>query len=146
MAAITGRGDEGETDLLFGHRVAKDAPRVELVGTVDELNSALGLVRAGGLNEQGEEVVDRVQRLLVGLMGQAVCREEDQERYRDAGFARVGEDDVRWLEGLAGRLEDAGANPEGWARPGSSGEDARVGSAMASAGPSERPGPRVSPP
>jgi cob(I)alamin adenosyltransferase len=122
MAAITGRGDEGETDLLFGHRVAKDAVRIELVGTVDELNAVLGLARASGLNEGGQEVVDRVQQLLVGLMGQMVCREQDRERYRDAGFARVDDDDVRWLEELAGRLEDAGANPEGWARPGASRE------------------------
>lgn len=132
MAAITGRGDEGETDLLFGHRVAKDAPRIELVGTLDELNAVLGLARASGLNEGGQEVVDRIQQLLVGLMGQVVCREEDRERYRDAGFARVGADDVAWLEKLAGKLEESGANPEGWARPGT-GRETGDGRLMVSA-------------
>ena len=120
MGAITKRGDGGETDLLFGHRVAKDAPRIELLGTVDELNAALGLARASGLNERGEQVVDRIQELLVGLMGQVACRHEDRERYAEAGFSRVADEDIRWIEELAGKLEDAGANPGAWARPGDS--------------------------
>ncbi len=133
MAAITGRGDGGETDLLFGHRVAKDGPRIELVGTVDELNAALGLARAAGMGGQALEVVDRIQQLLVGLMGQVVCRQEDRQRYLDAGFARVGEEDVRWIEELAGRLEEAGANPGSWARPGGAGEEGGERSPMISA-------------
>ena len=35
MSIITGRGDEGETDLLFGRRIAKTALRVEVVGCFD---------------------------------------------------------------------------------------------------------------
>ena len=39
-------GDKGETSLGRGERVAKHDPRVEAYGTVDELNSVIGLVRA----------------------------------------------------------------------------------------------------
>ena len=39
-------GDEGQTSLAGGERVAKDHPRVEAYGEVDELNSAIGVVRA----------------------------------------------------------------------------------------------------
>ena len=42
----TRRGDQGETDLVGGERAAKDAPRLEAYGTVDELNAALGVARA----------------------------------------------------------------------------------------------------
>lgn len=42
----TKRGDGGKTDLFGGQRVDKDALRVEACGTVDELNSALGLAEA----------------------------------------------------------------------------------------------------
>ena len=42
----TRRGDHGETDLVGGERAAKDAARIEAYGTVDELNAALGVVRA----------------------------------------------------------------------------------------------------
>jgi cob(I)alamin adenosyltransferase len=39
----TKRGDAGETSLVGGQRVAKDAARIEAYGTVDELNSVVGL-------------------------------------------------------------------------------------------------------
>ena len=42
----TGKGDDGTTGLLFGGRVAKDDPRTEAYGTVDEAVAALGLARA----------------------------------------------------------------------------------------------------
>ena len=41
----TGGGDRGETSLLTGERVPKSVDRVELFGTIDELNSSLGWVR-----------------------------------------------------------------------------------------------------
>jgi cob(I)alamin adenosyltransferase len=42
----TRTGDKGETGLVGGHRVPKDSLRIEAYGTVDELNAALGVVRA----------------------------------------------------------------------------------------------------
>jgi len=42
----TKKGDGGKTSLSSGERVSKDHPRVEAFGCVDELNSALGLVRS----------------------------------------------------------------------------------------------------
>jgi cob(I)alamin adenosyltransferase len=45
----TRSGDQGETGLGDGTRVAKDHPRVEAYGSVDELNAVLGLVRAHGV-------------------------------------------------------------------------------------------------
>jgi cob(I)alamin adenosyltransferase len=43
---ITRRGDDGKTDLADGRRVRKDSKRVQAIGTLDELNSAIGFVRA----------------------------------------------------------------------------------------------------
>jgi cob(I)alamin adenosyltransferase len=46
MAKIyTRTGDCGETSLLASRRVRKDDPRIEAIGSVDEVNAALGLVR-----------------------------------------------------------------------------------------------------
>ncbi|HBB41360.1 MAG TPA: ATP:cob(I)alamin adenosyltransferase, partial [Proteobacteria bacterium] len=42
----TGAGDRGTTTLADGSRVAKDDPRIEAIGAVDELNSAIGLLLA----------------------------------------------------------------------------------------------------
>ena len=43
---ITRTGDDGTTGLGDGSRVPKDSPRIEAIGTVDELNSCIGLVAA----------------------------------------------------------------------------------------------------
>ena len=42
----TGGGDTGETSLGSGERVSKSNPRVDFYGTIDELNSVIGMVRA----------------------------------------------------------------------------------------------------
>ena len=38
-------GDKGETSLVGGERLPKDAPRIEAYGTVDELNAYIGIAR-----------------------------------------------------------------------------------------------------
>ncbi len=48
----TKTGDEGMTGLGGGQRVPKDSRRVETYGTVDELNSQIGVALAGGLSER----------------------------------------------------------------------------------------------
>jgi cob(I)alamin adenosyltransferase len=67
----TKRGDAGETALVGGQRVSKDALRIECYGTVDELNSFIGLavVSCGGearLQKLGE-ILLRVQHELFNL-------------------------------------------------------------------------------
>jgi cob(I)alamin adenosyltransferase len=47
----TKAGDKGETSLVGGHKVAKDSPRIEAYGTVDELNAVMGLVRKANRDE-----------------------------------------------------------------------------------------------
>lgn len=60
----TRRGDKGETSLYGPARVSKDSPRVEAYGTVDELNSYLGVVISGCRNRAISASLKRVQRLL----------------------------------------------------------------------------------
>jgi cob(I)alamin adenosyltransferase len=62
----TRTGDRGETGLYGGGRVAKDDPRVEAYGTVDEANSALGLV-AAHLDGDLAEAVRAIQSTLFDL-------------------------------------------------------------------------------
>lgn len=118
MSIITGRGDSGETDLLFGKRIAKTSSRVEALGAVDELNATLGLARASGLTDEVVGIVDQIQEKLVGLMGQLAYLPEDAERYGEKGYAKVLEEDVKWLEGKAKDFEERGIHFTGWARPG----------------------------
>ena len=45
MSIYTKRGDSGTTSLMNGISVSKSDDRIELLGTIDELNSALGLAK-----------------------------------------------------------------------------------------------------
>lgn len=67
----TRTGDDGTTGLGSGDRVAKDSPRVEAYGTVDELNSALGVVIATpGVPAPVRECLAAIQHGLFDLGGE----------------------------------------------------------------------------
>ncbi len=57
----TRTGDDGTTGLIGGGRVSKDDLRIEAYGSVDELNSVLGVVRSYALPGAVEETLARVQ-------------------------------------------------------------------------------------
>jgi cob(I)alamin adenosyltransferase len=127
MSIITGRGDSGETDLLFGRRIGKTSLRVEVLGAVDELNSALGLARAAGAEAEVDAFIARLQEMLIGLMGQFACLPGDEERYAKAGFSAVGQADLDWVVVTAKDFEARGIVFKDWARPGADHSLARAG-------------------
>jgi cob(I)alamin adenosyltransferase len=67
MKIYTKTGDDGSTGLFGGQRVQKDDLRVAAYGSVDELNSALGVARAAGPANQPEAVTAGVDDLLAQL-------------------------------------------------------------------------------
>jgi cob(I)alamin adenosyltransferase len=75
----TKSGDEGMTGLGGGQRVAKDSLRVAAYGTVDELNSQLGVAIATGLCERLTGEVTAIQNELFDL-GADLCWPSDDER------------------------------------------------------------------
>jgi cob(I)alamin adenosyltransferase len=66
----TRTGDKGTTGLGDGSRVDKDSLRVEAYGTVDELNSAVGLVLTADLPEDVQACLTRTQHELFDLGGE----------------------------------------------------------------------------
>lgn len=75
-------GDRGETGLGSNRRVPKDDPRVEAYGTVDELNSAIGVaLAAGDLEAETAGCLRRVQNELFHLGSDLCIPEEDKERF-----------------------------------------------------------------
>lgn len=68
MKIYTKTGDQGDTGLYTGERVAKDSLRVEAYGTIDETDSALGMARAFAVNNEVKTVIYELQKLLWGLM------------------------------------------------------------------------------
>ncbi|OGA15825.1 MAG: ATP:cob(I)alamin adenosyltransferase [Betaproteobacteria bacterium RIFCSPLOWO2_02_FULL_66_14] len=87
LSRITTRtGDAGDTGLGDGSRVAKDTPRIQALGDVDELNSAIGVVLAEDLPGEVREALLAVQQDLFDLGGELcipghrILREAQVER------------------------------------------------------------------
>lgn len=97
MKIYTKTGDAGETGLFGGGRVAKNHPRVEAYGDVDELNAAIGMARAAGPMPRIDEVLVPIQRDLfaIGALLATPNREKMREHLEKA---RVDEERIAELE------------------------------------------------
>ncbi len=67
MKVYTRKGDSGDTSLIGGVRVPKDSLRIDAYGTVDELNSFVGLLRDNGIDQHAVEVLIEIQDRLFTL-------------------------------------------------------------------------------
>ena len=113
MLSLTGSGDDGTTGLLGGGRAAKDDPRIEAYGTVDEASSALGLAK--GLTTDGtvHALCEELQRGLYRVGAQLATDPSQAGR-----FGGVGPADLARLEEIAAELEAAVPMPKGFILPG----------------------------
>lgn len=97
----TRTGDEGMTDLVGGERVAKDSLRIESYGTVDELQSVLGMLRAAlvesGDDENAGEVVGHIHRVQQDLfdLGSTLAT---PPRHADRIKSPITAERISWLE------------------------------------------------
>src|SRR5437867_7303858 len=89
MSIVTKTGDSGTTGLMYNRRVSKCHPRVEAYGSVDELNTAIGLARATARPDFICENLLAVQHDLVILMGELATLAEDLPRYVQDGHRLV---------------------------------------------------------
>lgn len=115
----TRTGDEGTTSLLYGQRVAKDHPQIEAVGALDELNAAIGLVRAGRPAGEDSGVLMGIQNELVALMGEVACAEGDTARHAASKFSRLDETSLAKVDAAVAAIESRQPKFDGWATPGS---------------------------
>src|SRR5215217_2019028 len=91
----TKTGDAGTTALGGGQRVAKDALRVSVYGTVDELNSLIGVALAYGLCDRLQAVLPGVQNQLFDLGSDLCFLPEDRVKYK---IPQIEERHVKKLE------------------------------------------------
>ena len=92
----TKTGDDGTTGLGDGTRVAKDSARVNAYGTVDEVNSAIGVVLAQTLPDRIREVLTQAQHDLFDLGGELCI----------PGMSMVEDSDVERLEAMLDAFND----------------------------------------
>ena len=94
----TKSGDAGQTGLGDGSRVPKTHDRVVAYGTVDELNSVLGLVRTADLSEQIDAWLFRIQNDLFDVGADLCVPESSQDKQPEHPPLRVTAEQVTWLE------------------------------------------------
>jgi len=105
----TRTGDRGETALVGGKRVPKDSLRIEAYGTIDELNSIVGLARvfneesldAGEAHRFLDEVLCQLQDELFDLGSELATPPE----FFQQGMYRVGGGEVARLENLMDKCQ-----------------------------------------
>jgi cob(I)alamin adenosyltransferase len=97
LSRITTRtGDQGDTGLADGTRLAKSSQRIVAIGAVDELNSWIGLVLAQPLPDDIAQALAEVQHDLFEVGAELSL----------PGHTRVGEEHVSRLEAVVGALNE----------------------------------------
>jgi cob(I)alamin adenosyltransferase len=121
LAFYTRGGDSGQTGLLSGERVAKDHLRVETYGTLDELQSQIGMARS--ICGPGD-IADALYSIQQDLF--AICSElaadSDQSRLK----RRIAAPDLKRIEGCIDDIVERYGLPGGFVVPGQGWDSAAV--------------------
>ncbi len=99
MKIYTKTGDRGETALFGGARVMKDDARIDACGMVDELNAAIGAVRADAVDRDLDEILAGIQNRLFSIGADLGTP------FTSGGVTRVAEQEATALEAVIDRLE-----------------------------------------
>lgn len=100
MKIYTKKGDSGETSLFGGDRVSKSTERIEAYGTVDEINSYIGLAASYDLSKKSSGYLRKIQELLFTLGADLATPPSANARIK-----RIGEQDIQFLEEAIDEME-----------------------------------------
>lgn len=113
MKVYTKTGDKGTTALFGGTRVPKDHIRIESYGTLDELNSWIGLIRDQDITHTHKTVLIEIQDRLF-TAGAILATPPDKETLKNGqprlNIARIKDEDIAYLETSIDEME-AGLQP-----------------------------------
>ncbi|MFH1004359.1 MAG: cob(I)yrinic acid a,c-diamide adenosyltransferase [Bacteroidota bacterium] len=90
----TQKGDKGKTSLIGGTRVSKHHIRIESYGTVDELNSWIGLIRDQNIDKHSKEILLEIQNNLF-IIGCLLATDEKKNKIKNPSLK---EDNITILE------------------------------------------------
>lgn len=101
MKIYTKTGDKGETSLFGGNRVKKYNLRIDAYGTVDELNSYIGLIRDQKIDQKSFDVLIKIQNELFTL-GAMLATPPDKEKLKSGKerlqIEKISNEDIVFLE------------------------------------------------
>ena len=94
MKIYTKKGDEGKTGLIGGTRVTKNAIRIDAYGTIDELNSYIGVVRDYQIDEIYKKQLIEIQDRLFTI-GSSLASDPEKSNMK---IPDLNESDIAFLE------------------------------------------------
>ena len=130
MSIYTRNGDRGTTDLVRTKNVSKSDDRIQLVGTIDELTSHLGLVRTMSEDQDTVKVLEKIQGTLISVMS-GVADPYNREY-------KLGDEKTEFLEQEIDRISGLFQQPREMILPGKSRLSAEIDIARAVARRAER--------
>lgn len=101
MKIYTKKGDQGYTSLFGGANVEKSSLRIHAYGTVDELNSVIGVALSHSMSERGTEILNDIQSQLF-VLGADLATLQSKE----VKINRIGKEDIEKLESWIDELEE----------------------------------------
>ncbi len=110
MKIYTKTGDKGTTSLFGGTRVPKHHIRIESYGTVDELNSHLGLIRDQHINQHYKDLIIRIQDRLFTI-GSILATDPEKNLLKNGkerlNIPKISSEDIELLEQEIDSMNDA---------------------------------------
>ena len=103
MKIYTKTGDKGETSLIGGTRVPKHHMRIEAYGTIDELNSWIGLIRDQQINDHSVKDLLEIQDRLFTL-GSLLAADPEKSRMK---LPEIKNEDITFLEKQIDMMNEA---------------------------------------
>ncbi|HXB08529.1 MAG TPA: cob(I)yrinic acid a,c-diamide adenosyltransferase [Puia sp.] len=108
MKIYTKKGDKGMTALFGGKRVYKDDTRVDCVGTLDEVNSTIGLLRAKlGMEHPWQGSLHRIQKDMMDMMSHLARPSDCQKENKNPRPVDGADFCERWIDELEGAMKTA---------------------------------------
>ncbi len=101
MSIYTRTGDKGETRLFGGSKIDKDSLRVDCYGTIDELNSMIGVAYSIVANEDVKKELRKIQKRLFVLGAQLASDDNGEKKLND----KISQLDVDYLENIIDKYE-----------------------------------------
>ncbi len=118
----TRKGDYGTTGLLGEGRVPKFSLIMEVIGSLDEANAALGVVRSQSCSTEIRKIILQVQNHLYQVMSEVAANKENVKLFR-----KINSETVSWLEEETDRISLKVSIPKEFIIPGDTSGGAFLG-------------------
>ncbi len=102
----TRKGDSGVTGLFSGKRVPKHHIRIKAYGSIDELNSFIGLIRTHAIKTEHRDELMKIQNDLM-FIGSELANDGDADGDRITNFYNINSNDIALIESWIDRISSA---------------------------------------